>query len=227
MLRVAAMHRPGSAPSGKLTAGQRRAAIEFRSVMRCQDEFIDISLHESITERWLSVGWSALTDAEREVGCVYLLHWHLLHGGFEAVLVELDCVKLNAAVGGLLRIGASNAAGQIIRVIDGAEASDLAAIEKDLARSELAANQLKLPELYAAAHPEEFPGPRSLIDLWESMQARGVAEKPQRLEEMERRAEADARYTDRRCPTCGQPVPKHKLKCPRCDRTYADDRPIV
>ena len=37
-------------------------------------DFIDISLHESLAERWHSVGWSGLTDAEREVGAVYRLH---------------------------------------------------------------------------------------------------------------------------------------------------------
>jgi hypothetical protein len=54
------------------------------------------------------------------------------------------------------------------------------------------------------------------------MKARGVQEKPKRLVEFERHAESDGPVTDRRCATCGQPVPKHKSRCRRCGRPYAE-----
>jgi hypothetical protein len=184
-------------------------------------DFIDISVHESIAERWQSVGWAALTDAEREIGCVYRLHWHLQHGGLPAVLVNLERDHLNAAVAGLRRLGASNAASLVAKAIGDPDPAAHDAIEADLARSEIAAIRLELPEAYAASHPDEFPGPRSLEELWQSMRARGVDEKPKRLLEFERVAESDARATDRRCAVCGQPVPKHKSKCRRCGRPYA------
>jgi len=183
-------------------------------------EFIDISLHESIAERWHSVGWSGMTNAEHEVGCVYLLHWHLLHGGLSAVLAELDRDDLDAAVAGLTRIGAPKAASLVTRALQGMDADALEDIQTALARSEIAAIRLELPMHYAAEHLDEFRGPRSLIELWESMRARGVDEKPERLAKMERLAESDARFTDRRCPTCGQPVPKYKSKCRRCGRPF-------
>jgi hypothetical protein len=182
-------------------------------------DFIDITVHESIAERWNSVGWAALTDAEREVGCVYLLHRHLLHGGLPAVFANLDDLQMKAAVAGLCRLGATNAASLVSRAMGEADEEARDAIESDLAGSEIAAIQLVLPEAYAASHPDEFPGPRSLVELCRSMSARGEG-KPERLVEFERAAESDARSTNRRCGVCGQPVPKHKSKCRRCGRPY-------
>lgn len=184
-------------------------------------DFIDISLHESLAERWHSVGWSGLTDAEREVGAVYRLHWHLLHGGLPAALANLPRAEFEAAVAGLRRIGAPRAAALMTRAMNGVGPEAVEELEVELVKSEIAGIRLELPEHYAAAHPTEFRGPRSLVELWASMRSRGVREKPKRLVEFERLAESDARFTDRRCTTCGQPVPKHKSKCRRCGRPFA------
>jgi hypothetical protein len=155
-------------------------------------DFIDISVHESIAERWQSVGWTALTDAEREIGAVYLLHWHLLHGGLQAVLANLDHGQSNAAVAGLYRLGASNAGSLIARAVGDVDRVARDVVESELTRSEIGTIRLQLPEAYAASHPDEFPGPRSLVELWRSMSLRGVQEKPKRLAEFERVAESDA-----------------------------------
>ncbi len=183
-------------------------------------EFIDISLQESIAERWHSVGWANLTDAEREIWCVFMLHMHLCHGGLTAAFTELGRNGLDCAVAGLTRIGAGHAASLVARAINGASETALE-VEIELARSEIGEIRLELPERYAASHADEFPGPHSLVELWDSMQSRGVHEKPDRLIKFERFAEADARDTDRRCATCGQPVPEYKSKCRRCGRAYS------
>src|SRR5262245_33711010 len=113
-------------------------------------EFIDISLPESIAERLNSVGWTRLTDAQREVVCVYRLHWQLFHGGLSAVVANLSRAELDTAVAGLTRIGAPRAASLISRAINNANVEVLDSIETDLGGSEIAAIRLQVPEQYAA-----------------------------------------------------------------------------
>ena len=137
-------------------------------------------------------------------------------------LAELDRAQLDAALAGLKRIGASRAASLMARALKGADTATLEQIEADLAQSEIAAIRLEPPDRCAAGHLEEFPGPRSLVGLWDSMRSCGVEEKPSRLAEMERRTETDGRSSDRRCATCEQPVPTYKSKCRRCGRPYRE-----
>src|SRR5579871_2152006 len=101
-------------------------------------EFIDISLAESLAERQTSVGWANLTDAEREMASVYLLHWQLLHGGLPAVLKNLHRGQVDAALAGLRRIGATSAASLIARGYSGVTGHDLEALDIALAGSEIA-----------------------------------------------------------------------------------------
>jgi hypothetical protein len=137
-----------------------------------------------------------------------------------AVFENLDRESLVIAFAGLERIGATTAASLMARACADDGGGSVEEIEAELARSKIAAIRLEAPEQYAVAHPKEFPGPRSLTELWESMQKRGVTEKPERLIEFERLAEDDARSTDQRCAMCGQPVPTYKKKCRRCGRPY-------
>jgi hypothetical protein len=108
-------------------------------------DFVDIALHESIAERVHSVGWANLTDAEREVGAVYLFHWHLLHGGLPTALEKLDARQLAASVGGLTRIGAPKAASLLARALDHPAPESLDQIERDLVHSEIAAVRSRCP----------------------------------------------------------------------------------
>jgi hypothetical protein len=191
-------------------------------------EFIDITVLESIAERMHTVGWESVTDAERELFCVYLLQYHLLHEGVRAALDKLSRDELNNALGGLRRIGAEQAASLMTSVMEGVSDERLEQIDSGFAHSEIAAiGPTTFPDKYVQANPGEFLGPRTLVELWESMQRRGATEKPKRLVEMERHAATDAPFTDQRCGTCGQPVPKHKSKCRRCGRPYTAVRPVA
>jgi len=201
-------------------------------------DFIDISIKDSIAERVASVGWTGVTDAEREIGCLYIWHWHMLHGGLWAVFTELETTLLRAAHSALDRIGArrayelfGDAIATVPRALLGMKALDrckgfqtffdrsvMAEFDTALANSEIGDLKLPLVDDYVATHPDLFPGPRSLVELWASMCARGENIKPQRLLEMERYAELDAESTERRCSVCGQPVPTYKLRCRRCGR---------
>jgi hypothetical protein len=185
-------------------------------------EFIDISLQESIAERTHSVGWENLTEAERQVFCVYLLHAYLLQNGLQLALTELGGKGMSRAFEGLSRIGAKEAASLVAKIVNDFNQVDRTKLELEFARSELGVIRFDLPQEYATKHPEEFPGPRSLVELWNSMQMRGISEKPERLIKFERLAEADAHTTDRRCRTCGQPVPAYKSNCRRCGRAYIE-----
>lgn len=129
--------------------------------------------------------------------------------------------ELNTALAGLQRIGAERAAALLASAMAGISDERMNEIQRDFARCEITGIRVtSFPDKYVNANPDLFPGPRSLIELWDSMQRRGVTVKPKRLIEMERHASRDAPFTDQRCATCGQPVPKHKFKCRRCGRAF-------
>lgn len=189
--------------------------------MQHNRDFIDITPYESIGERFQSVGWSGLTDAEREIGAVYMFNGTFIRMGLKELNKDFDHSRLNAAIGGFVRLGAHREASLLAQIIEG-DTQDLDAIQEQLGESKIWDLRFTFPDAYVEAHPDEFPGPRSLSEIWESMQRRGVKEKPARLAKMERHHAADALHTKRRCKVCGQAVPEHKSACRRCNRPYAD-----
>ena len=192
-------------------------------------EFIDISVGESLSERWQSVGWAGMTPAEQELLALDWVVARVSNSGLDAAYADLQA-KWPKAIDGLKRIGAW----RLSELLQEASASPCGL--DDAQQRALEDRFWKLYELeqpddlvakYAATNVDAFPGPRSLNQVWQQMQSRGISQKPKCLAEMERHAEADAQVTDQRCRTCGQPVPMHKSKCRRCGRPYATERPVA
>lgn len=162
-------------------------------------DFIDITLEESLVERWLSVGWDHLMPGEQELLALDWVVSRISNAGMHSAYDELRS-EWPKAVAGLRRIGATGVSAVL------AEAADklgylneerLRRLEDEFwSRYESERVSETIGE-YGRSHDNEFPGPRSLLEIWNSMQARGVAEKPRRLLEMERRAATDAPLTDR------------------------------
>jgi hypothetical protein len=204
------------------------------------NRYLDIDVFESLGERWDAVGWDALTDAERECLGAETCIGQVSNGGLHQFLTNADPPMQAAAKAGLARVGAARLAkvlGRAMKLFPGGTPPASAEKRWDLLKGEMDNPDGPLERLdaeftrvwqadedvsalvraYAEAHPEQFKGPRNRQELIASRAARG-AEPPERLKKLQRDAEADAKRTNDRCPTCGQPMPSYRKTCKACGR---------
>lgn len=200
----------------------------------------DITLLDSLQERWQSVDWGGLTDSERECISADLCVGQTSNGSLHQFLTNCDPQFQLAAVAGLRRIGAPALADVVARAIAlfpggkppesakerwealkpdlEAEPSETDRLTDEFWRVYEREDALRLMELYADAHPSEFRGPRDLMEMWQSRKARGMEQPPEKLVKLQREAESDSKHTSDRCPECGQPMPSYRKTCKRCGR---------
>lgn len=200
----------------------------------------DITLSDSLQERWQSVDWTGLTQVERECISVDACVGETSNGSLHQFLANCDPQFHLAAIAGLRRIGAptlSDVVARAVALFPGGVPPESAKERWELLKPDLEAepsqtdrltdefwqiyereNVLELMERYADANPSEFLGPRDLVDMWLSRKARGVEQPPERLAKLQREAESDSKHTSDRCPECGQPMPSYRKTCKRCGR---------
>jgi hypothetical protein len=203
-------------------------------------EYDGIGVYESIQERCESAGWDALTEAERELlclyGCLALTHSGGLHGFLTLCAPERRAL----AIRGFERVGAAGGADVVRRAAElfpdvslsdaKAEGSALNRLTDEFFRVDSwgscppgshvgdGEDASRRADVYAEAHPAEFRGPRTLAEWRQSRFARGAIEPGWRVEALEREAVVDARLTREVCPACGQPMTVYRKTCKRCGR---------
>ena len=77
----------------------------------------------------------------------------------------------------------------------------------------------RLVDTYVGTHDEDFRGPRTLLDMWQSKRNRGVDTTPRvvtRKIDFAIEAERDRPHSSRPCPVCDYPSPDYRKTCKRC-----------
>jgi hypothetical protein len=197
----------------------------------------EIEVSDSVQERVERDGYESLSRAERMYDALSWFLFAAYDPGLDQYLAETPADRVGTALDALSEIGASqmfDALTAALRVLPEQEATleqrraYIAALSDEGYEAFLKADRM----LAAAPYPQdllvdfvrrlddEFRGPRTHVELWESRVARGVDTTPKYVTkqmDFEKEAEIDRRYSSRGCPKCKYPTPDYRPRCKRCD----------
>jgi hypothetical protein len=202
----------------------------------------EVSIMDSIGERIEAEGFDALTDPERYYWAIWWLESEANNGTFDQYFSNSSGELALEALQGLKAVGAKQMADifqlaidmfpssqvpkdrqQRNKILDSFTSSEEERLEK--LSHEFTDYPDDLPFLlnvYVKKHEEYFLGPKTLLEQWKARRARGANTQPQVVSkwDLDKEAAADAQFTDRKCPICGQPAPNYKKTCKRCGYPY-------
>jgi hypothetical protein len=198
----------------------------------------EVDIMDSIYERIEAEGFDALTDSERYYFAIWWLEGEANNGAFDQYFGNSSGEFANEALQGLKAVGAHRMADIFEAAInlfpnsqvptDREERNkvlDNFTPDQEQQLSKLTSEFTDYPDdlssllnAYVEEHQEQFLGPTTLLELWHAQRARGAETVPHRISnwDLEKEAEKDALYTDRKCPICEQPAPNYRKTCKRC-----------
>ena len=204
----------------------------------------EIEVLDACLERLAKVAWDGLTEPERNLVALRVFDSEVHNGALDQFFGNSGGEHALQAVRGLRAIGAGKAAlllaeamglfpGGVVpqaqaprrAALDSLAPQAIAAMDRlsDQLLDELAAlHRDRLVDRYVQSHDDEFLGPRTALDLWHSVRARGGDTAPRRVHPVDwLKAEAEDRVHCRQpCPECRYPSPAYRSSCKRCGFPY-------
>jgi hypothetical protein len=195
----------------------------------------EIAIHESIAERIAADSSKALTPPERTYHALWTLLDMAYGPGLLTYFERASRRDIETVSQGFTAIGAVAHATVFQEALKALPADyfDFPAKkrnqqispsgEEEVYKIEGKLQALKYPEeelaAYVQANEASFLGPRTKLELWNSLKKRGAATAPKftvKKFDREREAEKDRPYSTRSCPNCDYPSPDYRPSCKAC-----------
>lgn len=207
----------------------------------------EIELLDATLERLAKVAWVGLTEPERNLVALRAFEGELQNGALHQFFANSSGEHALQAVRGLRAIGAEQAAlllaeavslfpGGVVPLVQAPRRAALDSLAPHaIARMDRLSGQLldelddlhrdRLLERYVQSHDNQFLGPRTALDLWRSVRARGGDTRPPRVHPVDwLKAETEDRVHCRQpCPECRYPSPAYRNSCKRCGFPYGQE----
>ena len=204
----------------------------------------EIEVLDACLERLASVAWDGLTEPERNLVALRMFDSEVHNGALDQFFGNGSGEHALQAVRALRAMGAGKAAlllaeamslfpGGVVpqgraprrAALDSLAPQAIAAMDRlsDQLLDELAAlHRDRLLERYVQSHDDEFLGPRTALDLWRSVRARGGDTSRPRADPVDwlKAAAEDRAYCRQPCPECRYPSPAYRNNCKRCGFPY-------
>lgn len=190
---------------------------------------MDTSIEERVFFRLETVGFGALSVAEKTYWLIWTLEAVANNGGIDTFLEDHADIA-EAAAEALERIGANAMCGLVREGIHAYELNDNSKLED--------VNQQfcnypddvgALLENYVSLNAQDFLGPSTKKVLWEEAKRSGMDTSPRFVTkqiDFEQEAISDKPYSSRNCPKCEQPVPDYRQTCKKCGYPLGRHQPI-
>ncbi len=180
---------------------------------------MDVSIEERVLFRHDTVGYNALTTAERNYWLIWTLEAVVNNGGLTSFFADHEDLVGSTATA-LTQIGAIKMATFVTDGFKAHSSKNEVLVEKlDRSFTDYPEDIGTLIDIYVQKHADQFLGPITSQEMWHAKKTLGIDPSPKfvtREIDFDKEAISDAAYSNRNCPSCTQPVPDYRRTCKKC-----------